>query len=65
MRTLERRTPTDRKLVCLACASHLHPDMVPWSQHAIGCPVRTARLSVRRHPVIGATPSGTTSPSAA
>ena len=28
-------------LVCVACATHRRPRDVPWSQHAIGCLLRT------------------------
>jgi hypothetical protein len=46
MRTLERRNRNrqDRHVSCVACASHMHPELVPWLQHSIGCPVRTAAL---------------------
>lgn len=46
MRTLESRNRQrkDRKVTCVACASHMHPEMVPWLQHSIGCEVRTAEL---------------------
>jgi hypothetical protein len=47
MRMLESRNRQrqDRHVSCVACASHMHPEMVPWLQHSIGCPVRTAELS--------------------
>ena len=45
MRTLDSRPRQDRQITCVACASHMHPEMVPWLQHEIGCPVRTAALS--------------------
>lgn len=46
MRTLESRNRQrkDRQVTCVACASHMHPEMVPWLQHSIGCAVRTAEL---------------------
>ena len=44
MRTLESRTRQDRRVTCVACASHMHPETVPWLQNEIGCPVRTAAL---------------------
>ena len=44
MRTLESRKRQERKVTCVACASHMHPEMVPWLQHSIGCEVRTAEL---------------------
>jgi hypothetical protein len=48
MRTLESRNRQrhDGQVSCVACASHMHPEMVPWLQHSIGCPVRTAALVV-------------------
>jgi hypothetical protein len=40
-------------LVCVACASHKRPRDVPWSQHAIGCRLRTppiyATLPASKH----------------
>jgi len=45
MRTLESSTRQDRRVTCVACASHMHPETVPWLQHEIGCPVRIAALS--------------------
>jgi hypothetical protein len=45
MRTLEIRPRHDRQISCVACARHMHPEMVPWMQHSIGCPVRMAALS--------------------
>jgi hypothetical protein len=45
MRTLESRPRQDRQVSCVACARHMHPEMVPWLQHTIGCPVRTAALA--------------------
>jgi hypothetical protein len=44
MRTLESRKRQERQVTCVACASHMHPEMVPWLQHSIGCEVRTAEL---------------------
>lgn len=38
-------TPHRHAVMCVACARHMRPEMVPWLQHAIGCPVRTAELS--------------------
>jgi hypothetical protein len=34
----------DGAINCLACTTNAHPEMVPWTQHAIGCPVRAAEL---------------------
>jgi hypothetical protein len=45
MRTLESPARHDRRVTCVACASHMHPETVPWLQHEIGCPVRMAALS--------------------
>jgi hypothetical protein len=36
----------DGDISCLACLTNAHPEMVPWTQHAIGCPVRAAELVV-------------------
>jgi hypothetical protein len=44
MRTLDSRKSQARQVTCVACASHMHPEMVPWLQHSIGCEVRTAEL---------------------
>jgi hypothetical protein len=44
MRTLESRKRQEPQVTCVACASHMHPEMVPWLQHSIGCEVRTAEL---------------------
>jgi len=44
MRTLESRTDRDRQVTCVACATHMHPEMVPWLQHEIGCEIRLAAL---------------------
>ena len=44
MRTLESRTRRDRPVTCVACATHMHPEMVPWLQHEIGCEIRSAAL---------------------
>ena len=44
MRTLENRKRQERQVTCVACASHMHPEMVPWLQHEIGCQVRLAAL---------------------
>jgi len=40
-RTTVPATPDVR---CVACATHRHPQDVPWEQHAIGCPVRRRQL---------------------
>ena len=45
MRTPKSGTRQERQITCVACASHMHPVTVPWLQHEIGCPVRTAALS--------------------
>jgi hypothetical protein len=45
MRTLESETRQSRQVSCVACATHMHPEMVPWLQHEIGCAVRLAALS--------------------
>jgi hypothetical protein len=44
MRMLESRKRQERQVTCVACATHMHPEMVPWLQHSIGCEVRTAEL---------------------
>ena len=44
MRTLESGTRQGRQVRCVACATHMHPETVPWLQHEIGCEVRTAAL---------------------
>jgi hypothetical protein len=44
MRTLNSGTRLDRQVRCVACATHMHPETVPWLQHEIGCEVRTAAL---------------------
>ena len=44
MRTLKSRKRQEPQVTCVACASHMHPEMVPWLQHSIGCEVRTAEL---------------------
>jgi hypothetical protein len=44
MRTLKSRKRQEPQVTCVACASHMHPEMVPWLQHSIGCEIRTAEL---------------------
>jgi hypothetical protein len=44
MRTLKSGTRQGRQVKCIACATHMHPEMVPWLQHEIGCAVRSAAL---------------------
>ena len=44
MRTLDSGTRQDRQVRCIACATHMHPETVPWLQHEIGCEVRAAAL---------------------
>ena len=44
MRTLKSGTRQDRQVRCVACATHMHPESVPWLQHEIGCAVRIAAL---------------------
>jgi hypothetical protein len=44
MRTLETGTRQARQVRCVACATHMHPETVPWLQHEIGCPIRLAAL---------------------
>lgn len=31
---------------CGACRSTLRPELIPWSQHSIGCPVRERELAM-------------------
>jgi hypothetical protein len=45
MSTTATRTSHGQRVSCVACKQHMRPEMVPWLQHAIGCPVRTAELS--------------------
>jgi hypothetical protein len=56
MRTLESHARQDRQISCVACARHMHPEMVPWLQHSIGCPIRMAELA--RYPEIRSSRSG-------
>ena len=44
MRTPKSGTRLDRQVRCIACATHMHPETVPWLQHEIGCEVRTSAL---------------------
>ncbi len=44
MRRLDSGTRPDRQVRCIACATHMHPETVPWLQHEIGCEVRAAAL---------------------
>jgi hypothetical protein len=44
MRMMDSRTRQEHKIACVACATSVHPEMVPWLQHTIGCPVRMAEL---------------------
>lgn len=32
---------------CGACRSTLRPELIPWTQHSIGCPVRECELAGR------------------
>ena len=34
---------SQRDVTCTVCATHSQPQLVPWTQHAMGCAVR-ARL---------------------
>ena len=58
MRMMDSRTRREHKITCIACATTMHPEMVPWLQHAIGCPVRTAELRAYGGPEITTSRSG-------
>ena len=42
--TSNHHSGQDATIPCLACTTNAHPEMVPWTQHAIGCPVRATEL---------------------
>ena len=48
-----KRTP-DSLLRCASCETYARPHLVPWRQHAVGCPVRAADL--QRYRTDGYTP---------
>jgi hypothetical protein len=41
---LSEQVRRDHHITCAACATHAHPEHVPFQQHAIGCPMRAELL---------------------
>lgn len=46
-----------QELVCVACVTHRRPHDVPWTQHAIGCRLRTPDRVANLHASLHTEPS--------